>query len=274
MSYSIEQREAVVSACERGEGTYSQLSERYGIPSSTVQYWHRQWRERGTVEPRPWRGGQRVSAADQEALRALRVADPHATQRELAARLGERLDRPITWQTVRRWLRAMNLPTQPLPRPAPPTPPRAPFVPLHPPAPVTYHDRHRTLPVHSLPRKAYPTDLTDEQWARLEPVLNGLFRSSGRPGNRREMINAMLYQVRSGAPWRMLPHDFPHWNTVAKTFYRWNEKGIWQKLNDALVPILRVEAGRNADPTASILDSRSVKTTEKGGSADMMGVRK
>lgn len=272
--YTVPERERVVEAYLRGEGTHAELSARYGVPTSTIGNWCRQWRERGSLEPRPGRGGRRVSAADQDALRALRLADPHATQRELAARLHERVGRPIPWQTVRAWLRSMNLPTQPVPRPSTPKPPRVPFVPLHPPAPFTYQDRHRALPEPSVPRRAYPTDLTDEQWAHLEPHLNALFRPSGRPGNRREMINAMLYQVRSGAPWRLLPHDFPHWNTVAKTFYRWNQKGIWQKINDALVPILRTKEGRKPNPTASILDSRSVKTTEKGGSAGTMAGRK
>ena len=83
-----------------------------------------------------------------------------------------------------------------------------------------------------------------------------------------------MYMARSGCAWRYLPHDFPPWEAVAKTYYRWLEAGVWEDVNRALQIKLRVEAGKNAQPTAAIIDSQSVKTTEKGGREDTMAGRR
>jgi putative transposase len=115
-------------------------------------------------------------------------------------------------------------------------------------------------------RKRYPTDLTDEQWALLEPLLPGA-KPGGRPRSvdLREITNAMLYLLRTGCPWRSLPHDLPPWGTVWAYFRRWRDDGTLDRLHDQLRDQVRIDAGRDPQPSAAILDSQSVKTAEKGG---------
>ncbi len=117
-------------------------------------------------------------------------------------------------------------------------------------------------------RQPYPGDLTDEQWALLAPLLP-LAKPGGRPRSvdLREVANAMLYLLRTGCPWRSLPHDLPPWGTVWAYFRRWRDDGTLDRLHDALRDRVRAEAGRDPDPSAAILDSQSVKTAEKGGRA-------
>jgi putative transposase len=118
-------------------------------------------------------------------------------------------------------------------------------------------------------RKPYPTDLTDAQWARIAPMI-----PPAKPGGRRrsvnirEIVNAILYFVRTGCQWRNIPHDFPPWGTVHYYYRRWRLDGTWQKVHDALREQVRIETeGRKATPSAAIIDSQSVKSTEKGGLA-------
>jgi putative transposase len=115
-------------------------------------------------------------------------------------------------------------------------------------------------------RQAYPTDLTDAEWAIAEPLIpHAKLGGRKRTTDVREVLNAIFYLLRTGCAWRMLPHDFPNWNTVYTYFRNWRKDGTWQKLNDALRREVRTLAGREAEPSAAILDSQSVKTTEKGG---------
>jgi transposase len=116
------------------------------------------------------------------------------------------------------------------------------------------------------PRKRYPTDLTDEQWARIEPLVPKP-KPGGRPASvsRRTLLDAMFYIVRNGGTWRSMPHDFPPWQTVYHYFRLWRDDGTWQQIHDALVVQVRVAAGRDPDPSLLILDAQSVKTTEKRG---------
>jgi putative transposase len=116
-------------------------------------------------------------------------------------------------------------------------------------------------------RVRYPSDLSDGEWAAVEPVLTAR-AGRGRPVrvDRREVINAILYVLRTGCQWRYLPQEFPRWQTVYWYFARWRDDGTWERLNDALRRRVRVEQGRHAEPSAAILDSQSVKTTEKGAS--------
>jgi putative transposase len=115
-------------------------------------------------------------------------------------------------------------------------------------------------------RKPYPTDLTDEQWAQLAPHIP---KSSGRGAPRRvdirEIINALLYLSRTGCQWRMLPHDLPSWEIVYHYFSQWRDDGTWERLNRELRIEVRQSVGKDPQPSAAILDSQSVKTSETSG---------
>ncbi len=115
-------------------------------------------------------------------------------------------------------------------------------------------------------RKPYSSDLTDAEWAILE-----FFVPPAKPGGRRreqnmcEILNGIFYILRSGCSWRMLPHDFPPWQTVYGYFRGWRKEGLWEQMNQALREKLRTQEGRDVQPSAAILDSQSVKTTEVRG---------
>jgi transposase len=112
----------------------------------------------------------------------------------------------------------------------------------------------------------YPTELTDGQWALIAPLLVRA-RGAGRPStiDQRRLVNAILYLLRTGCQWRMLPLDFPNWNTVRYPFDAWHRSGMWERLNTTLREQARQAVGRDPTPTASILDSQSVTTSEAGG---------
>jgi transposase len=125
----------------------------------------------------------------------------------------------------------------------------------------------------------YPSDLSDAQWRKLEPLLQaprGDRHAGGRPRKHalRRVVDAVLYVVKTGCQWRQLPADFPPWKSVYEAFRRWRRSGAWQRVSTAPREQFRQARGRSREPSVAIIDSQSVKTVSKGGAADMTLAKK
>jgi transposase len=112
---------------------------------------------------------------------------------------------------------------------------------------------------------SFETDLTDAQWEYLKPMLAKPKKLGRPPTDRRVVLDAIFYVLKGGIAWRLLPKNFPPWKTVYHVFRVWSRDGTWAALNDALRVCVRVDEGRDAQPSAVILDSQSVKSDGHGG---------
>lgn len=118
----------------------------------------------------------------------------------------------------------------------------------------------------SLSRKAYPSDVSDEEWALVAPYLTLVREDAGQRAHPlREVFNGLRYVVKTGAPWRWMPHDLPPWAAVYQQAQRWLSAGCFEQLAEDLRAVLRLAAGRKAEPSAAILDSRTLRATPESG---------
>src|SRR5262249_33963147 len=125
-------------------------------------------------------------------------------------------------------------------------------------------------------RKAYPSDVSDDEWSFVAPYLTLMTEEAPqRDHSLREVFNGLRWLVRTGAPWRWLPHDLPPWHTVYQQTQRWLKAAVFEAIVHDLRELLRVAAGRKAQPTAAILDSRTLQSTpESGGRAAYDGAKR
>jgi transposase len=120
----------------------------------------------------------------------------------------------------------------------------------------------------------YDTSLTDAQWDFIQPMLPKPSKLGRPPTHKRIILDAILYVVKGGVPWRLLPHDFPPWQTVYDIFRKWTLNHQWAALNEALRTLVRREHDKGAEPTAAILDSQSVKSDGHGGNVGYDAAKK
>lgn len=206
-------------------------------------------------------GRPRLLSKDDEGflLERMRV-NPHVTTRELAVEVGDRIGRRVKHSTIANVLARLGVK-----KVRPTTAPK-----------VTPLRRYGYSPAHrrSEAGQTYPSNVTDIEWE----LIRDLFEQKG-PGRpelhpRRTIFDAISYVVRSGCSWRMLPKDFPRWQLVYMTFRRWSDAGLFEQMHDRMRALWREREGRDEHPTASVLDSQSVRTAEKGGSTVSMRARK
>lgn len=230
-----------------------------GVSIGTVGRWLRRVRSGGDLAPtQPRRGGNRIFDDDDlGVLRELTAANPERTVYELREDMHRLTGKQVSYGTLRRSLRTLGIRRRRPERTVDLTPDK--------PAKAA-----RYLPKHRRKRRGdhYPSSLTDHEWSVLQPIFEGTKPNKrGRPPkhNRRLMLDAVFYVVRSGCTWRMLPAHFPPWETVYAAFDRWKRTGQLERVYEALRVMWREREGRDPEASAGIVDSQSVRTTEKGG---------
>lgn len=252
-------REGIVAMLATG-ASVAATARAFEVAPSAVRHWRDRHRATGTVVPRSPARPPRIGSADARLQRQI-AAHPDASVREhrwhWEQLTGDPIGKEAMGNALRRhhYIRAAGaVPRSASPhteRPRPIQPPRSPTM-----------------------RKQYSTDLTDAEWTQIMPLLPAA-KTGGRPArDRREIVDAISYIVRAGCAWRMMPHDFPPWQTVYHYFRVWRRDGTWERVHDALREAVREQAGRASQPSAGIIDSQSARTTEKGGPEDTTAAKR
>jgi len=257
-TYSEQQRNEALAAIA-ADADILELAETMGIPLKTLFRWFAE-----QAGCRTSHGGRKptLNDSDLKVLRELLETSRRWTLAELAAAFAERTSKTVSESVISKGMKKLGFRKYKLLKapsvPAPQTPPR-------------YTEAHRREPTLT----SYPSDLTDAEWAVLQPLLERKGKR-GRPAtiDKRLLLNAIFYQSRTGCQWRYLPKDFPRWEAVWSLFRRWRDSGKFAQIYDALHGQARLAAGRNLEPSAGIVDSQTVKSTEKGGLAATTRARK
>jgi putative transposase len=282
-SFGRELREGAAQSVVDGRETVVEVGARLDASVPLVRQWVYQWRKKHEPnDKRRPRGRPPVlEGRDIEVLARLAQERPNATNAELIAALAAEVNKRTSARTLVKALQSVGITRKRPPKGSVAASPcgdqRGPSGSSPAPAPVPepmssastttqltrYKDEHRREPA----KGKYPSSLTDAEWEVLKTFVESEVAHRGRPCkySRRAILDAVFYIVRSGCAWRMLPLDLPPWRAVWSTFRRWRKSGMILRIYDELHALWRRNSGRNELPSAGIVDSQSVKTTEKGG---------
>lgn len=244
-------RAAAAAAYLAGEGTLKAVAARYGLTATNLNDAVRLERRRAGIKAKSLR---RLGAKEEAVVAAFLKSRKHATVLELRAHLlaetGTKISKSALTSTLHR-MGLKHVKARPVRRKS-----RSKVAHRY-----GYQPRHRR-PVQD---NDYPSSLSDAEWSLTADMFE--YQATGRPPvhPRRRMLDAILYVLRSGCPWRMLPKDFPPWSAVYPVFRRWAKSGLFERMQERLRAHVREQLGRAVSPTAAVVDSQSVKTTEKGG---------
>ena len=265
MAVPVEKRQQAVQAYLNNEGSYRVLAERFGVDKGSLGRWVKMFRETGNLEPRTQnnRRPPKIREPELTVIAQLKAEQPKINSSQIAAHLGEHYGVSVHRSTISGHLVKMGYTYSQTRTPQPPAHSGEET------KNARYQAEHRETPQPTQHRQPYPSDISDEEWEVLGSELRALLTTAELylPPDEvlRERFNAMRYIARTGCQWRYLPHDFPPWNTIYKTFSAWKQKGIFSDLNDTLRRTARRKVRRSPTPSALIVDAQSVPTGEEGG---------
>jgi putative transposase len=270
-SRSVAEREALVAAYDaaRAEGlgygaALKRVVAELGGSTASLGRYVRARRERGTLEPRKIIGPtdrRKLSAENEQLVVAWALASPEESLYQLQQRLKRERNAEVSEMTIRRALDRAGVKKRRLLKEK-----RA----KHevPKATVRFGPQHRRAAVAKPTRLGYPSDVTDAEWDRIGPLLLAEKVPIPRKYALRDVVDALLYQTRTGCAWRYLPRDLPPWQTVMRCFTRWKRTGVLDRVHAALRTAVRAVHGKAELPTAGIVDSQSIKS---GGAREDTG---